>query len=185
MKPILPPAKIIGCLFLLAFVLYGVGNALVTSSSDELTLWVGSVLIALNSVGVVVIAALLFPILKRYSGRVAMSYLTARAGEAALLFIGVFSAGNTWAYQTAMLVLGVGSIGFCTVLYRARLVPKPLSVLGLVGYVSLAAGALCELWGLPIGLLMSIPGGIFELGFGLWLLLKGLTDNGLTTSVGD
>jgi hypothetical protein len=45
-----------------------------------------------------------------------------------------------------MLVLGLASIGFCNVLFRERLVPKPLSLLGLVGYLGLALGALAELW---------------------------------------
>lgn len=139
-------------------------------------------MVALNSVTVVVIAILLFPVLKRYSGRVAMSYLVARIGEAVLLFIGVVSAGNTWAYQTAMLVLGLGSIGFCTVLLRGQLVPKPLATLGLIGYIGLAAGALGELLGWPVGLVLTIPGGLFELGFGLWLLVKGFTVSELTTT---
>jgi len=200
-----------GLLFLLAFILYGVGINLLTSflnthellplHSDSLFLvQVGFLLVVMNSVVVVGIAALLFPLLERYNKPVAIGYLSARILEALLLLIGAMSvlsvagkttestltapmnplyyetlliiagSANTWAYQTAMFVLGVGSVGFCYVLFRARLLPPALSLLGLVGYVILAAGALCEFLGLPVGLVPSIPGGLFELGFALWTL---------------
>ena len=45
----------------------------------------------------------------------------------------LFAKGNVWAYQLAMLILGVGSVAFCLSLYRSRLLPpavepEPLAV---------------------------------------------------------
>lgn len=196
MKPAFTSTRLIGLLFLLAFLLYGVGNGLLTATEQthelsateparELARWAGYGLVALNSVAVITIAVLFFPILNRYSSPVALSYLVARVVEAVLLVVGILSPGNTVAYQLAMLVLGVSSIGFCAVLLRARLVPKPLAVLGLIGYAGLALGALGELMGLPVGIMLSIPGGLFELCFGLLLLTKGFAASRLPKATGD
>lgn len=83
---------------------------------------------------------------------------------------------NAVAYQAAMAALGFASLFFCGLLFRARLVPRFLAVWGVVGYAVFFAGAVLELmgfagWGLPL----SIPGGLFELVFGVWLIAKGFT----------
>lgn len=58
---------------------------MITSPSNELPPRVEHMMITLNFVAVVVIAVLLFLILKRYSSPVALSYLIVRMGEAILL----------------------------------------------------------------------------------------------------
>jgi Domain of unknown function (DUF4386) len=89
--------------------------------------------------------------------------------------------GNFWAYQIAMLVLGIGSLMFCYVLYQSKLIPRFLSAWGFVGYAALAMGALLELFGLKVGLLYSIPGGLFELIFPIWLIVKGFNSSATTS----
>lgn len=81
---------------------------------------------------------------------------------------------NDVAYQIAMAALGFTSLFFCALLLRARLVPRFLAVWGVVGYAVFFVGAVLELlgatgWGLPL----SIVGGLFELVFGVWLIVKG------------
>lgn len=83
---------------------------------------------------------------------------------------------NDVAYQLAMAALGFASLFFCALLFRARLVPRFLAVWGFVGYAVFLIGALLELagvagWGLPL----SIPGGLFELVLGVWLIVKGFS----------
>jgi hypothetical protein len=165
--------RIVGALFLAAFVCYGVGSALVDCP-------VGPSLMLLNSVVVATIGALVFRVFRRGHLRTAATYLITRALEATLLAVGVFlltsmgsAAGNNLAYQFAMLILGVGSVPFCWALQRDRLVPGWLAVWGIVGYVVLAAGALLELIGLSVGLVLTIPGGLFEVAFGLTLIARG------------
>jgi hypothetical protein len=168
--------RIVGLLFLAAFVFYGVGSALVDRP-------VGPALMLLNSGVVAVIGVLVFRVLRRRHLRTAATYLIARAVEATLLAVGVLlltsmglAAGNDLTYQFAMLILGVGSVPFCWVLRRDRFVPGWLAVWGMVGYGLLAASALLELSGMSVGLALTIPGGLFEVAFGLILIARGFPE---------
>lgn len=197
----------IGGLFLAAMVLYGVGNALISSildsssmALDRFSLGLGILLSFGNSAAVVVLAVMIYPYLETYNKRIALGYLCTRLVESLLLVVGMVSLvsvvglqqshpnedaaqvivmavqkSNFWAYQLAMLTLGVGSIGFCYTLWKLKWVPTFLAIWGLVGYLGLALGAIFELFGYPIGLIMSLPGGLFEVAFGIWLCLKGLS----------
>lgn len=163
----------------------------------------GALLMILNSLMVAGIGLLLFPVIKRHHPQSAMLYLGARLTEAILLLVGIVFLlllvplskhahgspaiaspvyetlhhlalqGNYWAYQVAMLVLGCGSIGLCRVLYRSRLIPRLAAAWGLAGYVLLIIGSLAEFYGLPLGIALSVPGGLFEVFLGIWLLVKG------------
>jgi hypothetical protein len=77
------------------------------------------------------------------------------------------------AYQVGQASLGVGAIFLCWLLFRTRLVPRFLAAWGLIGYVIHVAGAIVEIFGIHIGLVLSLPGGVFELALGLWLIIKG------------
>jgi hypothetical protein len=175
--------------------------AAVAANTAQFTL--GVALMCANSLIVAAIGVLLFPILKRHSVPVARAYLGGRLVEAVVLLIGIgflFSLvalsgelatasttdatdlatratsaleANDVAYQVAMAALGVASVFFCAVLFRARLIPRFLALWGIAGYAVFLAGAVFELvgaagWGLPL----SIPGGLFELAFGIWLITK-------------
>lgn len=207
-------SRLIGALFLLAFVFYGVGNRLVTSvlgapdflatiSAHQTTLVLGSFLMLLNSLVVVGIAVLFFPILENQGKRTALAYLASRIVEAVLLAVGVLcllmilplaqhaiDAGeasaawaktlgslaiqsNTMAYQIAEMSLGIGGVFLCSLLFRTRLIPRFLAGWGVIGYALFLAGAIAEILGIHIGLMLSIPGGLFEIVFAFWLLLKG------------
>jgi hypothetical protein len=78
-----------------------------------------------------------------------------------------------------MILLGVGSLLVFATFYRSRLLPRWLSVWGLVGYALLLASALLSLLGLVdtvrgAGMVLYIPGGVFELlVFPAWLIVKG------------
>jgi hypothetical protein len=146
---------------------------------------------------------LFFPILERHSKRTALTYLSAMIVEVGLLSVGALAllmiaplaahaadAGairanwastlgslavdaNTMAYQLGELSLAIGCIALCVLLLRARLIPRPLAIGGLVGYPLLGVGSIAEVFGLHIGLAFSIPGGLFEVALGCWLLVKG------------
>jgi hypothetical protein len=168
--------RIVGVLFLAAFLCYGVGSALVDRP-------LGPALMLLNSVVVATIGVLVFRVLRRPHLRTAATYLISRALEAALLAVGVVLLvglgsveGNNLAYQFAMLILGVGSVPFCRALLRDRFVPGWLAVWGVVGYAVLAAGALLELVGPEVGLVLTIPGGLFEVALGLILMARGFPE---------
>jgi hypothetical protein len=207
-------SRLIGALFLLGFLSYGVGNALVASvtgasgflstiSAHQITLVLGAFLMLLNSVVVVGMGVLFFPILENHGKRTALAYLASRMVEAILLAIGVLSllmipslaqqavdagqasAGwakalgslavqaNTMAYQIAEMSLGLGGIFLCALLFRVRLIPRWLAGWGLIGYAILLIGFIAEIFGIHISLIFSIPGGLFELALAFWLLIKG------------
>jgi len=81
---------------------------------------------------------------------------------------------NFFAYQTAMIFLGLGSLPFCYLLYQSKLIPRLLSAWGFIGYAIFLSGAILELFGFNFSLILSIPGGLFEVAFGIWLIVKGV-----------
>jgi hypothetical protein len=48
-----------------------------------------------------------------------------------------------------------------------------VAVLGLAGYALHMLGAIFELFGLHISMVMLVPGGIFEVWLGVWLIVRG------------
>ena len=51
--------------------------------------------------------------------------------------------------------------------------PQWLAGWGVIGYALHATGAIAEIFGIPISLILLIPGGLFELALAFWLLIKG------------
>ncbi|NOK08160.1 DUF4386 domain-containing protein [Corallococcus exercitus] len=200
-------SRALGAFFLLPFLAYGIGTALVTSVLKEptqlpllagqRTLFVGgTLLLLLDCLFVVGIGVLFFPILRERSPGIALAYVCTRVMEAVTLTVGVvlllcilqlgdstqgqpaqwvklLSKGNFWAYQVAMIILGVGSVAFCLSLYRSQLLPALLPLVGAVGYGLLALGSVLELFGLQWSVFFSGPGGLFELFLGGWLIARG------------
>src|SRR4051794_8768504 len=181
----------------------GRSDFLSTVATHQTILVFGAFLMLLNIGVDVGKGVLFFPILERHGKRTAVGYLAAMIVEVVLLAVGVLSllmivplaeqaadagpagAGwaqalgslavqaNTMAYQVAEMSLAVGCVFLCWLLLRTRLIPRPLAILGLIGYPILAAGTIAELFGIHIGLLLTIPGGLFGLALAFWLLIKG------------
>lgn len=181
----------------------GAPGFLSTISAHKTTLVLGAFLMLLNSVVDLGKGVLFFPILERHGRRTALAYVATMIVEVVLLAVGVLcllmivpvaqqgvdagpaGAGwanalgslavqaNTMAYQVAEMSLGLGCILLCSLLFRTRLIPRFLSIWGLIGYPVLVAGTIAEIFGIHIGLVLSIPGGLFELALGFWLLIKG------------
>src|SRR3954447_3755190 len=184
-------ARIVGVLFLAGYVAYGVGSLIaagIVESGDRsgsTALFVtGVALMLLNSAFVIGIGVLLFPILRAHNKAIAAGYLGTRIFEGVVLAIGVLSLivltgsdatdANSVFYNVAEAGLGIGSLFFCALLFRTRLVPRFLAVWGFIGYACFAGGNLLELVGVAgAALVASIPGGLFELTFGIWLIARG------------
>lgn len=83
------------------------------------------------------------------------------------------------AYQVAMIMLGFCSVWMCLVLHRFELVPRNISLLGLVGYACLFVSGVLDILNVidtlhGAGSLFYVPGGLFELAvFPGWLIAKG------------
>jgi hypothetical protein len=163
-----------------------------------------AVALLLNSLGVLGIGLFTYAVLKDLNMIVARAYLLTRIFEGVILAVGiiflvslVFIADknaadtstssvnyylmakyairfNWYSYNVAMATLGLGSIPFCLLLLRFKLIPKFLSGLGLLGYAVLAVSSLAGLIGIDLGLSVTIPVFFFEVFLGLWLVIKGI-----------
>jgi hypothetical protein len=166
-------------------------------------------LLLLGQFGVVGIAVLLYPLLKPYGESLALAHVGFRVAElAASLFylavplmaielgVGLLDGSVDASASTSlgallqaqysvailMIYLVTAAAGMCmaTLLYRSMLVPRWIAVLGLIGYPSLLAGCILDMFDVVdvtrgIGLVALVPGGIFELILPIWLLVKGFT----------
>jgi hypothetical protein len=201
-------SRLIGGLFLLGFLFYGLGSGLATSlvggsnflstiAASQTLLIIGAFVMFLNTGVDVAKGVLFFPILEKHSRRTALAYLATMIVEVVLLAIGVLAlllivplakhageAGaqtlgsilvqtNATAYQMGEMVLGVGAVFLCLLLYRTQLIPRWLAISGLIGYPILVAGTIAEIFGVHLGLYLTMPGFFFELVLPFWLFLKG------------
>ena len=166
--------RLFGGLVLSAFLLYGIGSALV----DEP---IGVVLAMLNSVAVTTVGVIGFRLLRKHHARAGAVYLAVRIAEAVLLGGGVVlyalfdvEDADTTGYLLAMIALGVGSVPFWLVVGRGPWLSRRFAFWGIAGYVMLAAGALLELTtGQGVAIIASVPGGLFEVAVGVHLLRHG------------
>lgn len=179
--------------------------------ANKTKLIVGGLLEFIDAVLVVGIGMLMYPILKQHSKAVAIGYFGTRVIEAVLIAVSIISlliivplsqelintgaADNSYyhtigaiavnahdiAFQMAMLVLGLGSLMFCYVLYVSKLIPRLLSVVGFIGYIALIISSFLEIFGVEVGMLLFIPGAIFEIIFPIWLIVKGFNVNPAAT----
>ena len=78
-----------------------------------------------------------------------------------------------YAYHLGMAVWSMGGILLAWGLWRWRLVPKALSLWGLMGYFIFLIASLGELFGLSAGLYPAMVGGLFEISLSIWLIING------------
>lgn len=88
---------------------------------------------------------------------------------------------NLYAYEFAMLTVGVAGLILCTAFLRTNLIPRPLAVWGLAGYAIILTGSFLEVLGLHLSSLHAIPGGLWEVFIGIWLIVKGFNPPESTT----
>jgi Domain of unknown function (DUF4386) len=181
----------------------GVPDPLSNVSASSILVAVAASLWLMTVVGDAAHGVLMFPILKRQSERIAIGYLAARIVDAVFIAVMVLfilgqiplaseylKAGpsdasylqalstmfvdvNLYAYHIAMFTLGIAGLLLCYTFYRAKLVPRPLAVWGLIGYATILCGSLLEILGFNLLSIHAIPGGLWELFIGVWLIARG------------
>jgi hypothetical protein len=82
-----------------------------------------------------------------------------------------------YAYDLGMITVGFAGLMLNYVFYRARLLPRILGAWGLVGYAVILGGSVLELMGFNLSLIHTIPGGLWELFMGVWLIAKGFNSS--------
>ncbi|MFC1794764.1 DUF4386 domain-containing protein [Planctomycetota bacterium] len=190
---------------------------LINVDPNKTQLIIGVLLQLICAVAVVGIAVMLFPILKNHNKNITIGYLSFRIIESAIIFVSAISllslitlsqeyvnaeapdassfqtlgtlavAGHYWAFQMVIIVCGVAGLMFCYLLYQSKLIPRFISVLGIIGYPLSLVAPLLDMFGIidtlhGPGLIMYIPGSIFEIILlPLWLIVKGFNSSAIAS----
>lgn len=181
-------AVIVGILFIVQMLTAMVGTSLIGAFEDGDTarapLTVGVLLMVCSGLAVVGIGLLMYQVLKTVNHRLAIWYpifriveftVSTACGVYLLTQLQVVPNHLLWVY----IPTGIGGLILTYLLYVSRLVPRPIAVLGLVGYTLLTLGVPLDLLGIldmnaGPGLLLLAPGGLFEFVFmPIWLIAKG------------
>jgi hypothetical protein len=117
----------------------------------------------------------------------ASEYIKAAGSDASFLqaLSSVFMQGQLYAYNIGMSAVGIASLMLCYTLYRAKLVPRLVAVWGLVGYAIILCGSLLEVLGFNLLTIHAIPGGLWELFIGVWLIVKGFNPSAFASESTD
>jgi hypothetical protein len=73
-----------------------------------------------------------------------------------------------------MLVFGVAGLLFYLLLYQSRLIPRVLSLWGLVATIPMLVGTVVAIFGYEVPMAVYVPYVPFEFVVGIWILVKGL-----------
>jgi hypothetical protein len=183
-------AVTVGVLFFVQMATAMVGTSLIEAFVDGDTrrgpLTAGVLLTMSSGIAVVGIGLLMYPILKIVNQRLAIWYpvlriveftVSAACGLYLLKELQVVPNHMLWVYVPT----GVGGLILTYLLFASRLVPRPVAVLGIVGYAALSLGVPLDLLGIldmndGPGLALLAPGGLFEaVVLPIWLIVKGFT----------
>ncbi len=91
--------------------------------------------------------------------------------------------GNYFSYHMGMALWALGGLLFVSVLYISKLIPRLLSVWGMIGYTTLLLGSILLLSG-PNGVVevaSVVPGGLFEITLSIWLIVKGFNSSAIAS----
>ncbi len=179
------------------------GANYVLSPGSNTAAIVGGILEIIVALAGIATAVILFPILKKQNETFALGLVAARILESATIFVGVAFILSI----VTLRLSGAGSEGLATshalvalynrifllgqsfmpavcdlllgyMLYKSRLVPRGLSLIGIIGAPLLVVGYLLVLSGAidrtgGFAGLSALPVAVFEFGLGIWLIVKG------------
>ena len=176
----------IGIFFLLAFIAYGFGRSF-SERENTTEQYIGAILILLNTIMVLFIGVWFKKTLRQYNEMVGNIYFLTRLLEAIALgsitlnLITTINVSNDLGYFLAMVILGIGSIPMCILLYKHEIAPKWLAMWGVTGYVIFAFGFIMELIGKNWSMYLLGLAALWEITFAIWLIIKGENEKRLTT----
>jgi hypothetical protein len=183
-------AALVGVLFLTSTAAFSVGSALIASyfsgdSPEPSTLLAGVLLEVYTGLAVAGIGLAMLPLLRRHDAGLARAYLVLRALEClAIVIVGAYMlARRRELHHDDLLIYSftaVGGLIFSYLLVVSGLIPRLLSMLGMLGYLVLLVGISTALIGIADldtgwGMIFLVPGGLFELILPLLLLVKGFS----------
>lgn len=213
-------SSLVGILFLTAMAASLIGGSMINPilsssndftslSEDKILLLIGVILELINGIAVVGIAALMYPMFKKYSESMAIGYLGFRivesifccmivisplslihlsqeytkAGISDATFLqasGALSIAERSALNDMLIPVffGLGALLFYCLLYKLKLLPRFISIWGIVGAILiLAMNLLLQFQGDSLNAIllagMAFPMILNEIFLGIWLIIKG------------
>jgi hypothetical protein len=184
--------------------------AYVLGAGADQQVGLGAVLELVNVLGCVGCGIAFFSVIRRQHEGLAIGYFGTRLFEAVTITVGVlgllsiltlrqqvaagadgqtlvpvaagFAAVRNWAMAIGANMAPFNALMLGTALYRARLVPRAIPALGLVGAPILIAFVIGLILGVaqagtPFHAIAVMPFFIWELALGLWLTFKGFNEN--------
>ncbi len=180
-------------------------NHILDSSVANTPVIIGGVLEIIVALAGISTAVVLFPILKKQNEEAALGLVAARILESSTIFVGVAfilsivtlrqagAGANALATSHALITLydrifllgqsfmpAICDILLGFLLYKSRLVPRSLSLIGIIGAPLLVAGYMAILFGVigrhsALAGLAAVPVALFEFSLGIWLVVKGFS----------
>jgi len=188
-------AIIVGVLFLTSTVAFMLGSICIQSYFIDKhpninQLIIGVLLEVYCGVAVAGIGVMMFPILKKFNERLALGYVIFRIIECAIIIVsGIYLLSLLKLIQDYHLIIylftSIGGLMFSYLLYQSKLIPRFISVLGLIGYALLLTGTLLDMLGHVdldgAGMIVLLPGGLFEIILPIWLIVKGFNSSAIAS----
>ena len=181
-----------------------ISDSFVNISNNLMQIRISILLALFTSVGIIVLAVLLFVVLHKQNKTIALVALGLYLAEAILLAvskIGAFTliplsleyvqAGtpdssyfqilgtlffgvDRWGDTIHMLFFCLGGILWYYLFYKSKYIPRVLAVWGLLAVSLALIGTLLVIFDFEPSMILVIPNGLFELTIGIWLMLKGI-----------
>jgi hypothetical protein len=194
----------------------GASDYLILASENRAQVILGVLLELMNGIAYVGIAVLMFPILKHRNEGIALWYVGFRIVEFVMQIASDISplslvtlseefvragapesssfqalgalllAQRFWAFQMLYLMLCLGALMFYYMLYQSRLIPRFISVWGLIGATLVLANTMLDVFGVNpgLGIVAGAPMLLNELFLGVWLIAKGFSSSAIASLPG-
>jgi hypothetical protein len=179
-------------------------------SANRAQVILGVLLELINGVAYLGIGVLMFPILKQRFESMALGYVGFRIIEFVMQTLSDLSplalvtlseefvragapaassfqalgilllAERSWAFQMVSVTFGLGALMLYTMLYKSKLVPRFISIWGLIGAAVVLANTMLDMFSLTVpnlGVLMLLN----ELFLGVWLIVKGFNPSAIAS----
>lgn len=186
-------------------------NYIVSADSDTPAI-IGGILEIIVALAGISTAVVLYPVLKKQNESLALGLVAARILESATIFAGVAfllsivslkqagAGADTLATSHALVALydrifllgqsfmpAICDLLLGFLLYRSRLVPRALSLIGIIGAPVLLAGYLAVMFGhvgqhAPLAGLSAVLVALFEFSLGIYLVVKGFKPLSVTAN---
>ena len=138
----------------------------------------------ISGVAVIGIAVIMFPILKTYNEKLDLGYIIIKIIEGGVMIIAgiMFLSQNAllleirdWIYVSHAYIFILGALIFYYLLYQSKLIPRFISVWGVIAVIMLLVGNLLEIMGISPAMLifLFLPIMLNEVFLAIWLIAKG------------